>query len=89
MDASPRRPIGTMPGSLGAIIQNFKSISTRRINAMRDTPGAPVWQRNYYEHIIRDERDWQTIADYIENNPSRWSGDRQNHGIGYAGCTWL
>ena len=78
LDASPQRPIGTNPGSLGAIIQNFKSISTRKINTIRRTPGAHVWQRNYYEHIIRDEVDWQAIADYIENNPSKWAEDREN-----------
>ncbi len=78
MDASPQRPIGTNSGSLGAIIQNYKSISTRRINTLRRTPGVQVWQRNYYEHIIRDEADWQKIADYIENNPSKWAEDREN-----------
>ena len=44
---------GTDPGSLGAIVQNFKSVTARRINQVRHTPGAPVWQRNYYEHVIR------------------------------------
>jgi len=40
-------------GSLPTIIRAFKSAVTRRVNAMRHTPGAKVWQRNYYEHIIR------------------------------------
>jgi putative transposase len=52
-DASPlqQRPNGTQPGSLSAIVQNFKSISTRRMNAARGMLRAPVWQRNYYEHV--------------------------------------
>ncbi len=45
-------PHGTVPGSLGAILQNFKSISTRRINGMQNTPGLPFWQRDDYEHVI-------------------------------------
>jgi hypothetical protein len=40
------------------IIAGFKSITTKRINELRGTPGKPVWPRNYYEHIIRDEADW-------------------------------
>ncbi len=81
LDASPRRPIGTSHGSLGAIIQNYKSVSTRRINVLRCTPGNQVWQRNYYECIIRDKEDWQAIADYIEDNPSKWEEDRENLSI--------
>jgi REP element-mobilizing transposase RayT len=49
-DASPlrQRPNSTQPGSLSAIVQNFKSISTRKMNAARGILGTPVWQRNYY-----------------------------------------
>ena len=75
-DAAPALPPhGTAPGSLGAIVQNFKAVTTRTINARRGTPGQPVWQRNYYEHIIRGERDLHAIRDYIENNPLRWALD--------------
>jgi REP element-mobilizing transposase RayT len=77
-NASPQRPIGTQPGSLGAIIQNYKSITTRRINTLRGTPGAPVWQRNYYEHIIRNKRALQAIRQYIHNNPRQWNLDRDH-----------
>jgi len=48
------------------------------INALRRTPGAPVWQRNYYEHIIRSEESLQRIRDYIVINPLRWHLDREN-----------
>ena len=75
--ASPLRD-GTVPGSLGAIIQNFKSVSTRKINKMRDNPGCPVWQRNYYEHVIRNEADLDNIRQYIANNPLKWDLDENN-----------
>jgi REP element-mobilizing transposase RayT len=71
-------PKGTTSGSLGAMIQNFKSVSARRVNAIRRTPGAPVWQRNYYEHIIRNQQSLDEIREYIATNPARWSSDHEN-----------
>ena len=71
-------PNNVAPGSLGAIIRAFKSAATKRINIHRGTPGAPVWQRNYYEHIIRNDRALHTIRRYIANNPMRWHLDRYN-----------
>jgi putative transposase len=65
-------------GSLGAVVGNFKSVTTRRINQMRHSPGAPVWQRNYYEHIVRDEHELNTIRQYILDNPSRWEEDDEH-----------
>ena len=73
----PRRT-NIQPGSLGAIIRSFKSAVTKRINAQRDTPGAPVWQRNYWEHVIRTERALDAIRRYITHNPARWHLDRYN-----------
>jgi putative transposase len=67
-----------VPGSLGAIIQNFKSVSTRKINKIRDNPGCPVWQRNYYEHVIRNEIDLANIRQYIADNPLKWDLDENN-----------
>ncbi len=80
-DASPLRPTGTVAGSLGALIQNFKSTSTRRINALRQTPGGRVWQRNYFEHIIRNERDLNRIREYIIYNPLKWALDSEYPGV--------
>lgn len=79
-DASPlrQRPNGTQPGSLSAIVQNFKSISTRKMNAARDAPGMPVWQRGYYEHVVRNEAELMAIREYIEGNPARWDDDENN-----------
>ncbi len=75
-NASPlRRPRGTLPGSLSAVIQNFLSITTRKINRIRRTPGAKLWQRNYWEHIIRDENELNRIRRYIKNNPLKWNDD--------------
>ena len=47
---------------------------------MRGTSGAPVWQRNYYEHIIRNDASLQRIRRYIAENPLRWHQDRENPG---------
>ena len=74
----PYRPRGPASDSLGAIIGQFKSAVSRRINALRNTPGAAVWQRNYHEHIIRTERALQAIRRYIAENPLRWHLDRYN-----------
>ena len=63
---------------LGTIIGAYKSTVARLINGLRHTPGAPVWQQNYYEHIIRDEIEFINIQNYIEENPSRW-GEDQTH----------
>jgi len=77
-DASPHPPKGTVAGSLNAIIQNFKSISTRKINQALDTPGNKIWQRDYYEHIIRNESELNAIRKYILGNPLRWQLDQEN-----------
>jgi REP element-mobilizing transposase RayT len=66
------------PNSLGSVIAQFKSIVTKRINGLQNVTGRPVWQRNYYEHIIRDEREMDRIARYIESNPLRWADDDEN-----------
>jgi len=60
---------------LSEIVRAFKSFSARRINAVRQTPGTPVWQRSYYEHIIRTEQDHQQIHHYIQANPANWDED--------------
>jgi REP element-mobilizing transposase RayT len=62
---------------LPKVIGYFKMNSARRINQLRGTPGIPVWQRNYYEHIIRNEGALHRIRRYIRNNPLRWENDRE------------
>lgn len=65
-------------GSLSTIVRAYKAAVTKRINEHRGTPGAPVWQRNYYEHIVRTPRAHRMISAYIEDNPARWYLDRYN-----------
>lgn len=56
---------------LSEIVRAFKSFSARRVNTVRQTPGAPVWQRNYFERVIRNETElWETIL-YIRENPRK------------------
>ena len=64
----------------------FKSAVTRRINDLRGTPYMPLWQRNYYEHVIRNEDDMYEIREYIVNNPLKWDLDSENPNN--AGATW-
>ena len=68
---------------LGRLIGAFKTVSTKQINQIRQTPGTPIWQRNYYEHIIRDENRLQQIRQYIATNPDSWQQDQlhSNHQI--------
>lgn len=64
--------------SLPAMIQNYKSVTTRLINNQRRITGTAVWQRNYYEHIIRSFKELMRISDYIANNPRDWAEDPEN-----------
>jgi len=64
--------------TIGAIVRGFKSTAAKKINQIRNVPGAPVWQRNYYEHIIRNEKELNNIREYIVNNPLKWELDREN-----------
>jgi hypothetical protein len=72
-------------GSLPTIVRSFKSAVTKRINKTRNAHGAKLWQRNYYEHIIRDENELNRIREYIANNPMKWESDRENP-VGTAPC---
>ena len=60
------------------IVRAFKTFSAKRINQLRNTPGLSVWQRNFYEHVIRDGLSLQRIREYIETNQQRWGLDREN-----------
>ena len=61
------------PGSLGAIVRAFKSATTKRINERQGTPGKQVWQRNYYDRVIRSDDELYRARRYILTNPDRWS----------------
>jgi putative transposase len=64
-----------MSHGLPEIIRAFKSFSARRINQLRNIHGVAVWQRSYYDHIIRNDRDFRNIWEYIHTNPQKWTED--------------
>ncbi len=66
------------PTGLPEIVRGFKTFSARYINKTRNTPGISLWQRNYYEHIIRNPEELNRIREYIVNNPLKWHLDREN-----------
>ena len=71
--------VTTRPGvrhGLPEVVRALKTFSARRINAARGTPGAAVWQRGYYERVIRNDRELALTRRYIETNPQRW---QQHH----------
>ena len=75
--ASPlRKKSGSTPKSLGAMVVSFKSATARRIKDKVGEIG--IWQRNYYERVIRDEKEWDLIRRYIETNPDNWEQDEEN-----------
>lgn len=57
---------------LPEIVRGFKTFSSRGINELRRTPRTPVWQRNYYEHVIRGEDELNRVCEYIDSNLARW-----------------
>ena len=71
-------PLHVIPGSLGAVIGNFKSITTRRINQIRHSPGGAIWQRNFYDRVVRHERELDAVRQYIRDNPANWALDKEN-----------
>lgn len=75
------RPVPTQSikrHGLPEIVRAFKSFSARRVNEHLNSRGIHLWQRNYYEHIIRNEHEWNNIRLYIEANPANWIDDKEN-----------
>lgn len=64
--------------TLGRVVAYFKYQSTKGVNQIRSASGVPVWQRNYYEHIIRNQAALRRIREYIVNNPQQWQLDQLN-----------
>lgn len=64
--------------TLGDVVGAYKSVSTVEVNRLLGRSGRPLWQRNYYEHIVRDQRSLAEIRVYIVDNPARWAFDREN-----------
>ena len=63
---------------LPEIVRGFKTFSSRKINELRNMSGTALWQRNYFEHVIRREESLEKIREYIETNPLRWALDKEN-----------
>ncbi|HOH55030.1 MAG TPA: transposase, partial [Paludibacteraceae bacterium] len=64
--------------SIPTIVRLFKSTTTKQINQLRQTPMQPLWQRNYHEHVIRNDTELTRIRQYIINNPKKWEEDNMN-----------
>ena len=64
--------------TLPAIVRTFKSLSAIHVNRALSRQGQPFWQRNYYEHVIRDEKSLDRVREYILHNPLRWALDAEN-----------
>jgi REP element-mobilizing transposase RayT len=64
--------------TIGAMVRGFKSAATRRIRQIQNNPAMTVWQRNYWEHVIRDDADMARIREYVKNNPAQWELDSLN-----------
>ncbi len=63
------------PTTLAEIVRQFKTFSSKRINKLCNTPGTKIWQRNYYERVIRNEKELNNIRQYIQDNPINWEFD--------------
>jgi REP element-mobilizing transposase RayT len=77
-NAEHDRQYGTVQGSIGAVIGSYKRQVTGEINGLRGTKGEAVWQRGYWDRIVRNERELNAIREYIRLNPARWAEDRDN-----------
>ena len=74
-NTSTRR--GEVPSpALSKIVAYFKYKSTKHINQHHNTPGTRIWQRNYYDHVIRDDPDLQRLRQYVQDNPMKWALDQ-------------
>jgi putative transposase len=63
---------------LGGLVGAFKTVFSKKINQVRATLGEIVWQRNFYEHVIRGENELEHIRNYIYFNPQAWPSDPEN-----------
>ena len=67
-----------VPGSIPTILRSYKSAVTLRAHRMREGTTGPVWQRDYYERVIRNERELNATRQYIQDNPLNWEKDQEN-----------
>ncbi len=69
-----------VPGSIPNIVRSYKAAVTQRVSVLHDASVSVVWQRNYYEHVVRNENERERIFAYIVSNPVRWDSDEENPG---------
>jgi putative transposase len=69
-----KTPLRSPSQTIGAIVRGYKSSVTKQLNELGFV--GKLWQRNYYEHIIRNEQSYQRISEYIINNPAKWTDDK-------------
>jgi REP element-mobilizing transposase RayT len=74
--------------ALGDVIRWFKYESTKRINELRGLAGRPIWQRNYYEHIILSDKSYWRIREYIADNPKNWVKDKLHPDSNWQTNNW-
>jgi REP element-mobilizing transposase RayT len=67
-------PLRSPSHNIGAIVRGYKSAVTKQINLLNET--GTIWQRNYHEHIIRNEKSYLLISNYIIDNPTKWQNDK-------------
>jgi putative transposase len=75
---SGSKPDPTKQHHLSEIVRAFKTYSSKGINKLHQTPGITLWQRSFYEHVIRDEKDYKEIGEYILYNSAKWESDKEN-----------
>lgn len=64
------------------IMGKFQMQTSKQINILNNTPGQKTWQRDYHDHVIRNEREYRRIKNYIINNPKNWDKDKFNENSG-------
>ena len=74
VQANDNSPLHGTSKTIGSIVRGYKTGVTKWLSG--NTEIHTVWQRNYYEHIIRDEKSYHQISEYIQTNPLRWQDDK-------------
>ena len=76
--AASNRGAASSAPTLGTIVRAFKSISAIEVNRLLRRQGQPLWQRNYYERVVRNDGELHGFREYIQHNPARWAEDENN-----------
>ncbi len=77
-DAAHAKTSSSSSKPLGRLIGAFKTLSTKRFNLLEGTPGQLLWQRGFYDHVIRNDRERERVREYIVQDPKRWESDLEN-----------